>query len=165
MSSLHVSIPDNRLVLACVLGLVVLGFAKDLRSFEQSNDRGGKDVKPYSYLTASSVDVTDWPQWGGNSHRNNVSSASDLPTDWSVEGNVNLRWTTRLGSQVNNTPIIENGQVFIGTNNAGHIGRYTKAGKEIDLATLVCLDEETGHFLWQFSSENRILTIASTASS
>ena len=93
----------------------------------------------------------DWTQWGGSPQRNNVSSAKNLPTQWDFTKSENILWSTKLGSQTYGTPTIAAGRVFIGTNNGnGFVKRYPK---DVDLGCLVCLDQQTGKFLWQHSSE------------
>ncbi|HZL91209.1 MAG TPA: PQQ-binding-like beta-propeller repeat protein [Pirellulaceae bacterium] len=105
----------------------------------------------------------DWPQWGGSPSRNNVAQADRAPVDWNygrferktgqwlTAGARNTKWVASLGSQTYSTPVVADGKVFIGTNNAfGYLKRYPPA---IDLGVLLCLRETDGSFLWQHSSE------------
>lgn len=93
----------------------------------------------------------DWPMWGGTSHRNNVSNAKRLPTNWNTKKNQNIRWTTELGSVIFGGTVVAGDRVFVGTNNnAEFIARYPKT---VDLGCLVCLDRKTGKFLWQHSNK------------
>src|SRR5260221_2758902 len=102
-------------------------------------------------LSAMHVKPTDSPQMGLSSYRNNVSRATTIPTAWDAKTGKNIKWSAKLGSQSYATPVIANGKVFVGTNNAnGYIKRYPST---IDLGVLLCFDEETGKFLWQHSSE------------
>jgi len=102
-------------------------------------------------LAAMHVKPTDSPQLGVSHYRNNVSGAKNIPTEWDVASGKNIKWSTKLGSQTYPSPVIANGKVFIGTNNAnGYISRYSS---KVDLGVLLCLDEQTGKFLWQHSNE------------
>ncbi len=102
-------------------------------------------------------------QWGGSSYRNNVSSATDIPTQWNVgkfdlktgkwipDGAEHVRWAARLGNQTYGSPVAADGRVFVATNNgAGYLKRYPKS---VDLGCLLCFRQSDGAFLWQYSSE------------
>ncbi|MGE5194765.1 MAG: PQQ-binding-like beta-propeller repeat protein [Deltaproteobacteria bacterium] len=102
-------------------------------------------------LGKMSVKPGDSPQLGKSCYRNNVSGAKNIPTEWDVKSGKNVKWTARLGSQTYPSPVIANGKVFVGTNNAsGYLKRYPN---KIDLGVLLCFDEATGKFLWQHSNE------------
>ncbi len=105
----------------------------------------------------------DWTQWGGSSIRNNTPTATGILTDWAPgefdrrtgawksDAAKNIRWVTQLGSQTYGNAVVASGKVFVGTNNsAGYLKRYPA---DIDLGVFVCIDEKTGKFLWQHSSE------------
>jgi outer membrane protein assembly factor BamB len=103
----------------------------------------------------------DWPQWGGASSRNNTPDAKDIVTEWAIgefdtgvwkpEGARNMKWVARLGSQSYGNPVVANGQVYVGTNNAaGYVKRYPP---NVDLGVLLCFSENDGKFLWQHSSQ------------
>jgi outer membrane protein assembly factor BamB len=92
----------------------------------------------------------DWPQWGGTSHRNNAPAGKNIPVTWDLKSGKNIKWTAKLGSVTYGTPVVANGRVYVGTNNdAGYDPRYPP---RIDLGVLLCFDEQTGKFLWQYSS-------------
>lgn len=96
------------------------------------------------------VGKADWPQAGGSSLRNCVTD-SVVPTQWDVSSGENIRWATSLGSTTYGNPVVANGFVYVGTNNSSaYIKRYPK---DIDLGVLLCIDEKTGKFVWQHSSE------------
>jgi outer membrane protein assembly factor BamB len=88
----------------------------------------------------------------GLSHfRNNVSAAKKIPTEWDVTSGKNVKWSAKLGSQTYSSPVIANGKVFIGSNNArGYLERFPA---RVDLGVLLCFDAVTGKFLWQHSNE------------
>ena len=97
------------------------------------------------------VKPSDWPEWGGSSLRNNVSSQTGIPTQWNVESGQNILWSASLGSETYGNPVVANGKVFVGSNNgAGYVARYPS---KIDLGTLICFDQATGKFLWQHCNE------------
>src|SRR5438552_2332197 len=61
------------------------------------------------------------PMFGGGIFRNPVNTTEkNVPDDWSVEeGNFkNVKWVQDLGSKAYGGPIIADGKIFIGTNNA-----------------------------------------------
>lgn len=96
------------------------------------------------------VRAGDWPQWGGSRLRNNTPSGRNIPSDWDIASGRNIKWAAKLGSQTYGSPSIANGKIFIGTNNAnGYLDRYPA---KIDLGVLLCFEETTGKFLWQYSS-------------
>ncbi|MEM8677947.1 MAG: PQQ-binding-like beta-propeller repeat protein [Planctomycetota bacterium] len=114
-------------------------------------------------IPAAAPGTADWPQWGGDSARNNVPAGSGIPTDWDVgtfdrktgewnhDGSENVKWIARVGSQTYGNPVVADGQVYVGTNNgAGYLKRYPAV---VDLGCLVAFAEEDGRFLWQHSSE------------
>lgn len=107
----------------------------------------------------TTVDAADWPQWGGTNARNMHSpTAENLPADivpGEFEGNSeeidmstteNVKWVVKLGSQTYSTPVIAQGRIFVGTNNENSRDPRFKGDNSI----LMCFDEETGEFQWQF---------------
>lgn len=92
----------------------------------------------------------DWPQWGGWNHKNNTPEATGIPIEWDVKSGENILFATPLGSQTYGNAVVANGKVYVGTNNHhGYLARYPKS---VDLGVLLCIDAETGTFLWQHSS-------------
>ncbi len=107
--------------------------------------------------------TTEWPQWGGDSMRNNTPVGENIPTDWDIgefdpetgewdsTSAKNIQWVARLGSQTYGNAVVAGGRVFVGTNNgAGWLERYPY---QVDLGCLLAFDQQTGKFLWQHSSE------------
>ena len=113
---------------------------------------------PYDAVAAGELDRAslqvgrgDWPQWGGSRLRNNAATGRSISTSWNAAIGQNIKWTARLGSQTYANPSVANGKIFIGTNNgAGYLKRYPS---EVDLGVMLCFEEATGKFLWQYSSE------------
>ena len=96
-------------------------------------------------LVPATIFAGDQPQWGERHTRNMVSSETGLPTDFDPATGKNIKWSAPLGSHNYASPIIANGRVLIGANNADprdprHSG---------DRGVLLCLDEEDGSLLWQ----------------
>jgi outer membrane protein assembly factor BamB len=101
----------------------------------------------------------DWPEWGGNDPgRNMYSPAKGIPTEFSpgkfkpnseevdLSTTKNVKWVAKLGSQTYGNPVVANGKVYVGTNNATPRDERFKDDKSI----LMTLNEYTGEFLWQF---------------
>ena len=102
--------------------------------------------------------AADWPQWGGSNTRNMAADEKDLPvvfepgkkqSDGSgidLRTTCNVRWVARLGTENYSSPVVADGKVFIGTNDACLTDpRYRPTGGGL----LLCLDEATGKPLWQ----------------
>lgn len=93
----------------------------------------------------------DSPELGKSHLRNNVTDAKGIPTEWDVTKGKNVKWSAKLGSQTYSSPVVANGKLFVGTNNAnGYLKRYPST---VDLGCLLAFDAETGKFLWQHSNE------------
>jgi outer membrane protein assembly factor BamB len=95
------------------------------------------------------ISAGDTAQLGLTSSRNNVASPDNVPVDWSEEKSV--KWSSLLGTQTNGSPVVAGGRVFIGTNNGG--GRQQRYPRDVDLGVLLCIDQDTGRLLWQYSCE------------
>src|SRR5438552_3845655 len=77
-------------------------------------------------LAKMNVKPGDSPQMGLSHFRNNVSAAKNIPTEWDPTSGKNIKWTAKLGSQTYASPVVANGKIFIGTNNAnGYVKRYS----------------------------------------
>lgn len=108
---------------------------------------------------AAAAAAADWPQWGGTPSRNMVSDATGLPEsakvvakagggEIDVAASQGIRWAAPLGSQTYGNPTVAGGRVFVGTNNDRPRDPRTTGDRGI----LLCLDEQTGEFLWQLAS-------------
>ncbi|NOR75508.1 MAG: pyrrolo-quinoline quinone, partial [Draconibacterium sp.] len=84
-------------------------------------------------------------QWGEKHTRNMVSSETNLPSNFNIETGENVKWIVPIGSHGYSTPIISNGKVLIGANNADERDPKHKG----DRGTLLCLNESDGSLLWQ----------------
>ncbi len=89
--------------------------------------------------------AADWSMWGGSPDRNMVSSERNIPAEWDIEGKKNIKWVAKLGTYTYGSPVVGGGKIYVGTNNNG--GLRAEIGG--DKGVLVCLDEQTGKFLWQ----------------
>jgi outer membrane protein assembly factor BamB len=102
-------------------------------------------------LAKMNVQPGDSPQLGKSHYRNNVTDAKNIPTSWNIPQGKNVKWAFKLGSQTYSSPVVANGKVFAGSNNAnGYLKRYPST---VDLGCLLAIDAETGKFLWQHSNE------------
>jgi len=101
----------------------------------------------------------DWGMWGGNASRNMVSPEKGIVKKF-VAGKIhrkteivdmattkNVKWVCKLGSESYGNPVIANGRVYVGTNNASprdvrNVG---------DRGIVLCLDETSGKMIWQLA--------------
>jgi outer membrane protein assembly factor BamB len=116
----------------------------------QQLDNGDSKFESYN-LTRSSVGLHDWPQLGGTSLRNATPFGRKIPTSWDIDTASNIKWSVELGSETYGSPVVANGRVFISTNNGhGYLKRYPR---NVDIGCVLCFEETTGRFLWQYSAE------------
>ncbi len=87
----------------------------------------------------------DSPQWGERHTRNMVSAVSGLPEDFDPETGENIQWKVSIGSHGYATPVVANGKVLIGANNADERDPRHQG----DRGVLLCLDEKDGSLCWQ----------------
>src|SRR5581483_3996242 len=93
---------------------------------------------------ARSLPAADWPMFGGTPQRNMVNlTAKGVPTDWSVEeGKLkNVKWVAEMGNKAYGGPVIADGKVFVGTNNAAPRDPKVKGKKK---AIVMCFNEADG---------------------
>jgi outer membrane protein assembly factor BamB len=96
--------------------------------------------------------TADWPMFARTLARNMADPfAKNVPTDWSVEeGKLrNVKWSVQLGTRAFGGPVIADGKVFFGTNNANPRDKAVKGKK----AVMMCFGEADGKFLWQTAHE------------
>lgn len=107
---------------------------------------------------------SQWPMFGGTPARNMVNLTDQkIPATWSVaEGkHQNIRWMAQLGSHSYSHLVVAEGKVFCGTNNENPRNKRDRQkptddypmGVPIDKGILMCFDERTGEFLWQYVSD------------
>ena len=108
-------------------------------------------------LLSSGLEAADWPQWGGRDARNMVSAETGLPASFDpgkrgADGETdmattrNVKWVARLGTETYGNPTVAGGRVFVGTNNGAPRDPRLRGDRHV----LMCFDEATGKFLWQF---------------
>src|SRR6185503_17733365 len=69
--------------------------------------------------TTPATGNASWPMWGGTPSRNMVNpTARGLPTQWNVSTKQNIAWVATVGSRCYGNPVVADGKVFVGTNNA-----------------------------------------------
>ena len=89
--------------------------------------------------------AADRPQWGQQYSRNMVSDEKDLPDTFDPSTGANIYWSVPLGTESYSTPVIANGKVLLGTNNAFPRDERHQGQRGI----LLCLEEATGRLCWQ----------------
>jgi len=87
----------------------------------------------------------DQPQWGALHSRNMVSDETNLPHTFDRTDRTNVRWYVPIGTKTYATPIVAEGRVLIGTNNAQPRNPRHKG----DRGVLMCFDEKSGELCWQ----------------
>jgi outer membrane protein assembly factor BamB len=87
----------------------------------------------------------DWPMWGGTAQRNMTSAMKNLPEFWDVKNGKNIKWKVQIGSISYGNPVVANGKIFLGTNNANPRNPEIEGDKGV----LMCFREPDGTFLWQ----------------
>ncbi len=87
--------------------------------------------------------------WGGTPQRNMVSTMKNVPATWDVKANLNIKWKADLGSTSYGNPVVADGKIFVGTNNANPRNPEIAGDKGI----LMCFRESDGKFLWQAVSD------------
>jgi len=110
--------------------------------------------------TLPTARAEDWPQWGGNDPgRNMYSSATGMPEsfnpgkfkpgseDVDLTTTKNVKWVAKLGSQTYGNPVVANGKIFVGTNNATPRDPKMKE----DRSCLYAFNEYNGDYLWQLA--------------
>jgi outer membrane protein assembly factor BamB len=102
-----------------------------------------------SSMAALSLHAQDWPMWGGTAQRNMTSAMKNLPEFWDAKTGKNIKWKEPIGSTSYGNPVIADGKVFLGTNNANP--RVPEI--EGDKGVLMCFRESDGKFLWQSVSD------------
>lgn len=100
-------------------------------------------------LLARPLAAQDWPMWGGSAQRNMVSPMKAVPESWDVKTLDRIKWKADLGSTSYGNPVVADGKVFVGTNNATPRNPAIAGDKGI----LMCFREADGAFLWQASSD------------
>ncbi len=95
--------------------------------------------------------------WGRTIHRNMYSPAKGLPDrfdagkyksgtdDVDLTTTRNVKWVAKLGTQSYGNATVAQGRIFVGTNNDCPRDPQHQGDRSI----LLCLDEQTGTFLWQ----------------
>src|SRR5207244_11393189 len=90
-----------------------------------------------------------WPMFGGTPERNMANVVDkNIATTWSTEEGKrkNIKWLAELGSYAYGGPVVADGKVLVGTNNAAPRDPKNK-GK--DKAVVMAFNEAEGKFLWQ----------------
>lgn len=94
---------------------------------------------------AGRVNAADQPQWGERFSRNMVSPEKNLPASFDPKTGQNIKWSMELGTNTYSSPVVAQGRIFIGVNNA----KPRDLRHQGDRAILLCLEENTGKLQWQ----------------
>lgn len=84
----------------------------------------------------SSANAANWPAWRGGTDGSGIVSERNLPTEWDTTNNI--RWSVKLPSPGNSTPIVWGDRVFV-----------TQAVESENRRTLMCFHRSNGRLLWQ----------------
>ncbi len=103
----------------------------------------------FSCVAAFPLVSQDWPMWGGTVQRNMTSPMKNLPESWDVKNGKNIKWKVQIGSTSYGNPVVADGKVFLGTNNANPRNPDIQGDKGV----LMCFRESDGRFLWQAMSD------------
>jgi outer membrane protein assembly factor BamB len=97
--------------------------------------------------------VVDWPTLGRDGSRNAVSLDKNAPLHFQADGNkeVNILWKAKLGNSNNAPPVVSDGLVWVGTNNANPRDPAVDGHASV----LMCFRASDGKFLWQYVSRAR----------
>src|SRR5688572_21590808 len=108
-------------------------------------------------LSLFNAQAKDWPQWGGDAHRNMFSDEKGLPDKFEpgklkkgteevdMATTKNVKWVAKLGSQSYGNATVANGKVFVGTNNDSPRDDRDEGDRSI----MMVFGEKDGAFLWQ----------------
>jgi outer membrane protein assembly factor BamB len=104
----------------------------------------------------------DWPTFGRDRTRNAVSPERNPPLEWQIRGapkktvddkvverfaeSRNVKWVAQLGRFTTGAPVVSQGLVWMGTNNAHPRDPKFKN----DASVLMCFRETDGKFLYQY---------------
>ncbi|MFO0865374.1 MAG: PQQ-binding-like beta-propeller repeat protein [Gemmataceae bacterium] len=106
------------------------------------------DMQFVSAAAADDAKLPDTPMFGNSPFRNMANpTEKGIPAEWSVEEGKekNLLWFAQLGNKAYAGPVIADGKVFVGTNNANPRDPNVKGAR----AVLMAFGAEDGKFLWQ----------------
>jgi outer membrane protein assembly factor BamB len=104
------------------------------------------NIPVFCLFILSNLAASDWTSWRGP-HQNGVSSATNMISEWSREGQ-NLIWRADFIGR--STPVVLNGRVYV-------IGRI---GEGVDMQEVVaCYDAENGKLIWEYKYNLRNTSI------
>ena len=92
--------------------------------------------------------AADWPMLGRSATHNPVVPEGKPPTEWDVKTGKNIKWKAKLGSMTCGDPVVADGLVWVGTNNAFSNNFDYKN----DAAVLACFRESDGKLLYKYTS-------------
>jgi len=96
-------------------------------------------------LIPLTVHADNWPQWRGP-NQNGVSTATNLPSSWTIEDN--MIWKTELPSWSGSTPIIWGDRIFLTSPSPAQSPEQQEpGGPEI---YILCINRKDGSEIWRY---------------
>lgn len=99
-----------------------------------------------------------WPSFRGL-QASGVMDNSNIPTEWNVEGNLNVSWKTPIPGLAHSSPIIWDDKIFVTTaissneNEILKVGLYGSGNSAEDTTVhqfkVYCLDKNSGEIVWE----------------
>lgn len=114
-------------------------------------------------FSCTEIDTTsdtqqNWPSFRGPDSRG-IMDDSNLPIEWNVENNVNIKWKTAIPGLGHSCPIIWDDFLFVTTAISGNKTEYLKVGlygnidavedSTIHQFKVYCLDRNSGEIVWE----------------
>jgi outer membrane protein assembly factor BamB len=100
----------------------------------------------------------NWPQFRGPG-ASGVADGRSLPTEWDLESDRNIKWTTPIDGLAHSSPIVWADRIYVTTAISGEpspelkVGLYGSGDSAADRSEqrwmLIGLDKRTGEILWQ----------------
>jgi outer membrane protein assembly factor BamB len=87
---------------------------------------------------------------GRTPSRNAVSPEKNPPLTWDLATGTNVRWKSRTGTNTHTEPVVSDGLVWIGANNAN-----SSQSRSNDVAVLLCFRERDGKLLYTYVSPRK----------
>jgi outer membrane protein assembly factor BamB len=130
-------------------GFFALFVAATIAGCFSGSSEPAPEKKPENVVAGKIEPNAPWPMFGGTPSRNMANTIDkNIPTTWSVEEKTNIKWVAEVGSHSYGGPVVADGKVFVGTNNA-----KTKKEDKTWKAVLMAFDEANGKLLWKIAHE------------
>jgi outer membrane protein assembly factor BamB len=146
---------------------------------------GASETETETEAKSDSDHIGNWPQWRGPA-RNGVSHETDLPLEWSVSSNLNIKWKTPIEGRGHSSPVVWGDRIFLTTDIEGDVvpgaaaPRHVRGGETYvhpasqsadrrHTLKVIALDAASGEVAWSrtahdgtvFDNRHRVNTYAS----